>query len=770
MSLLQRFVPLTRQLAGYDRKLLASDLSAGLTVGVMLIPQGMAYALIAGMPPIYGLYASLVPLVVYALMGTSRQLSVGPVAMVSLLVAAGVGPLAGGDPQRYIELALLLALMVGVLQLAMGLLRFGFLTNFLSHPVLAGFTSAAALIIGASQLRHLVGVDLPGSNHVHEIVVALVRQLGSVHPLTLAVGLAAIGLLVLLKRWRPTFPGALAVVALFTGAVALFGLERAGLRVVGDVPGGLPLPTWPGLDPAAIQGLLPVALAIALVGFMESIAVAKVYATKHRYDVDPNQELVALGAANLVGALFRAFPTTGGFSRTAVNDQAGARTTVATLVSAGDHRRHAPVPHGPLPGLPNAVLAAIVLTAVANLVQWREAVHLWHVDRRDFAMMMVTFGATLGLGIEEGILVGVLVSLGRWSTRRRVRIRRCWAGCPGPTRSGTWPASGGRAVEGITVYRLDAALCFANAEFLRDQVRDLAERSPAPRALVFDFHAVNGMDSTALHHVEELLEYLDGLGVDLYFAGVKGPVMDRFRRAGLQERVGKDRFFYEVSQAVEEDRLALALSRRGPERVEPGAAVDARVRAPGPEWEGPLLEALPLPNHVGCGHLRLLLEEPERYEVRPALVEEVIRSFFRRLWTGDPRLVLDILEGEHEEVAVVQVRTEGAPGLVTACPHFGATDLFVHHPEAVARLHALHAAFLARSGRIPAERVPKVLRFQEDLGVRHVETTLGRLAPGLPVFDVHLQASSRERPSSVEVRSAGRVPHPQELHGGRPQP
>jgi hypothetical protein len=228
--------------------------------------------------------------------------------------------------------------------------------------------------------------------------------------------------------------------------------------------------------------------------------------------------------------------------------------------------------------------------------------------------------------------------------------------------------------------------------------------------------------------------------------------------------------FYLHTDRSAQDRLALALSRRGPERVEPGAAVDARVRAPGPEWEGPLLEALPLPNHVGCGHLRLLLEEPERYEVRPALVEEVIRSFFRRLWTGDPRLVLDILEGEHEEVAVVQVRTEGAPGLVTACPHFGATDLFVHHPEAVARLHALHAAFLARSGRIPAERVPKVLRFQEDLGVRHVETTLGRLAPGLPVFDVHLQASSRERPSSVEVRSAGRVPHPQELHGGRPQP
>jgi sulfate permease, SulP family len=552
MSSLQGILPLTRQLAGYNRQLLVSDLAAGLTVGVMLIPQGMAYALIAGMPPIYGLYASLVPLVVYALMGTSRQLAVGPVAMVSLLVAAGVGPLAAGDPQRYIELALLLALMVGALQLALGLLRFGFLTNFLSHPVLAGFTSAAALIIGASQIRHLVGVDLPGSSQVHEIVLALVGAAGSIHLLTLAVGIGASVLLVLFKRWRPAFPGALAVVALFTGAVAVLGLDGSGLRVVGDVPGGLPRPGWPGVDLAAVQALLPVALAIALVGFMESIAVAKVYAAKHRYDVDPNQELVALGAANLVGALFRAFPTTGGFSRTAVNDQAGARTTVATLVSAGVIATTLLLLTSLFERLPLAVLAAIVLTAVASLVQWREALHLWRVDRRDFAVMMATFAATLGLGIEEGILVGVLVSLGSlvYETSR-----------PHSAVLGRLPGTGtfrnlarypdAQPVEGVTAYRLDAALSFANAEFLRDEVRALAESSPPPRALVLDFHAVNGMDSTALHHMDALLDYLAARGVAVYFAGVKGPVMDRFRRAGLPQRIGEARFFHEVSQAVD---------------------------------------------------------------------------------------------------------------------------------------------------------------------------------------------------------------------------
>ncbi|TVP54570.1 MAG: solute carrier 26 family protein [Gemmatimonadales bacterium] len=550
-------LPLGRQLEGYSRDHLSSDLSAGLTVGVMLIPQGMAYALIAGMPPIYGLYASLVPLVVYALMGTSRQLAVGPVAMVSLLVAAGVGPLAGGDPDRYIALALLLALMVGVLQLSMGLLRFGFLTNFLSHPVLAGFTTAAALIIGASQLRHLFGVDLPNSNHVHEILGALWGEVGAIHGLTLALGGIAIGLLVALKRWRPTFPAALTVVAVFTAAVWLLGLEGAGLRVVGEVPGGLPAPVLPSLDPASVWALMPVALTIALVGFMESIAVAKVYATKNRHEVDPNRELVALGTANLVGAFFRAFPTTGGFSRTAVNDQAGARTSVATLVSAAIIGLTLLFLTGLFRTLPTTVLAAIVIVAVANLVNWREAVHLWRVDRQDFWMMAITFAATLGLGIEEGILVGVLVSLGALvyeTSRPHAAVLGRLPGTDTYRNLARHPEA--EAPEGVTIYRLDSALCFANVEFLRDQVRALVEADPAPDTFVFDFHAVNGVDSTGLHHLEELLGYLARTGVQVYFAGVKGPVMDRLRRAGLDHRIGPERFFHEVCDAVDEaDRI-----------------------------------------------------------------------------------------------------------------------------------------------------------------------------------------------------------------------
>lgn len=573
---------------GYDRSGVRADLSAGLTVGVMLIPQGMAYALIAGMPPIYGLYSALVPLVVYALIGSSRHLSVGPVALVSLLVAAGVGPLAGGDPERYVRLALLLALMVGVLQVAMGLLRFGFLTNFLSHPVLAGFTSAAALIIGASQLRHLVGVRLPDSNHVHEILHALLIRAGEVHLPTLAMGGAAILLLVVLKRWRPAFPASLAAVALFTAAAWGLGLEGAGVRVVGEVPGGLPAPAWPLLEWSAVAGLLPTALTIALVGFMESIAVAKVYAGRHRYDVDANRELLALGGANLVGSFFRAFPVTGGFSRTAVNDQAGARSPVSSMVSAGVVALTLLFLTGLFRHLPNAVLAAIVMVAVASLFNWREAVHLWRVDRRDFAMMAVTFFATLAIGIEEGIVVGVVASLGAlvYETSRphaavlgRLPGTRTWRNLDRHPEA--------RAPEGIVVFRVDAGLCFANVEFLRDRVRALVGTEPRPGGLVLDFHAVNGVDSTALHHLAELLAVLRGQGVEVWFAGVKGPVMDRFRRAHLSELVGEDRFHHEVHQAVEAAQEAIAAAREGHQAANPIPSVEGGAS---------------LPAAVGAGH------------------------------------------------------------------------------------------------------------------------------------------------------------------------
>ncbi len=567
VNALKRFVPAAGALQGYGGAALRGDLSAGLTVGVMLIPQGMAYAMIAGLPPIYGLYAALVPLLGYALLGSSRQLAVGPVAMVSLLVAAGVAPLAGGDPQRYLALAVLLALIAGVIQLGLGVARFGFLVNFLSHPVLAGFTSAAAIIIGTSQLKHLIGVDLERSHHVHDILIAAGSRLSEISLPTLGVALLSIVLLLGVKRWKRTAPGPLFVVIL--GILVTWGmsLSQVGVAIVGEVPAGLPVPGLPAFSWSDVQALLPAALTISLVGFMESVAVAKVYASRNRYDIDANQELVGLGVANLAGAVFQSYPVTGGFSRTAVNAQAGARTQLAGVFSAGVIALTLLFLTPLFYYLPRAVLGAVIVVAVAGLVDWREARFLWKADRRDFWLMMVTFAATLFIGIEQGIVVGVIASLvmvvhqisrphtvimGRLPGTQIYRNidRNVDAELPG----------------GVAVLRVDASLTFANANFLKDRIRQAviaqgadSDGRPQLRAIVLDAYPVNRIDSTAVHALKEILEELDRAGIELRMAGVKGPVRDALERTGFVKELGEDRFHLMVDPAV------AAVARRYPD-------------------------------------------------------------------------------------------------------------------------------------------------------------------------------------------------------------
>jgi len=552
MQRLRQFVPLLDQLADYEQEQLQGDLSAGLTVGVMLIPQGMAYALIAGLPPIYGLYAALVPLVAYALFGTSRQLAVGPVAMVSLLVAASVGPIAGGDTEQYIALTLMISVMVGLFQFILGIARFGFLVNFLSHPVLSGFTSAAALIIGLSQLKHLLGVDIPRSNYIHEILASAYAKMGAIEPTTLALGLGSIALLVVLKRWKKAFPGALVAVVLTTAAVWAFGLHQDGVAIVGDVPRGLPDFFVPSFELDTIQSLIPATLTIALVGFMESIAVAKVYASRHRYEVDANKELIGLGLANLFGAFFRAYPTTGGFSRTAVNDQAGAQTNLAGLFSAVVIALTLLLLTPLFYYMPKAVLAAIVMVAVVGLIDIEEARYLWRVDRKDFGLMMLTAAATLALGIEEGILVGVIVSLIaiiHEISQPHTAVEGRLPGTETYRNLQRNPEAMTRA--SVVVVRMDASLSFANASTFKDLIMELDVKDPELRAVVINMYPVNRVDSTGAHTLHEIIEDCRRNGVDIYFAGVKGPVRDVLAEAGVIEQAGTDHFFHEVHDAVE---------------------------------------------------------------------------------------------------------------------------------------------------------------------------------------------------------------------------
>lgn len=551
---LRENIPALEWLPKYNKTLLQGDLAAGLTVGVMLIPQGMAYAMIAGLPPVYGLYASIIPLIIYALLGTSRQLAVGPVAMVSLLTATGIGAIAGGDMGTYILLAITLALFVGLLQFFLGVFRLGFLVNFLSHPVISGFTSAAALIIGLSQLKHLLGVNIPRSHHVHEIIMNAIAQFSEINWITFAIGIGGIFIIKLIKKLHKSIPSQLVAVVFGILAVWGLGLTSEGVKIVGKVPDGLPSFSMPSFEMGHWEALLPIALTIALVSFMESIAVAKAIQSKHKnYKVIPNQELIALGAANIGGSFFQSYPVTGGFSRTAVNDQAGAKTGLASVFSAILIVLTLLFLTPLFYYLPNAILASVIMVAVFGLIDYKEALHLWGSNRTDFWMLIVTFISTLTLGIELGIGVGVILSLAMVifrSTRPHVAIL-------GRVPNSDFYRNVNRFSnveerEDLLILRFDAPLYFANTNYFKDTLEEeIARKGEKLRAIILPSNTIYDMDSSAIHALEEVLEDCRNQGIKVYFSGVRGPVRDAMKKGHLMEKIGEENFFMNIQEAVE---------------------------------------------------------------------------------------------------------------------------------------------------------------------------------------------------------------------------
>jgi SulP family sulfate permease len=548
----EKIIPAVGWLRRYKREDLGGDFSAGLIVAVMLIPQGMAYAMLAGLPPVVGLYASTIPLILYALFGSSRHLAVGPVALVSLLTLTGVSALAKPGSGEFVALAALLALMVGVIQFGLGLLRAGFVVNFLSHAVISGFTSAAAIVIGLSQLKHLLGVDLESTNSVFILLWQAAQKLGEVNLITLAIGLASIAALVLFRKVAPRFPAPLLVVTLSTLAVYVFGLQDRGVGIVGDVPQGVPSFALPAFGLDSVTSLLTIALTISFVGFMESIAVAKSIANREKYKVDANRELVSLGLANVAGSMFSAYPVTGGFSRSAVNYQSGARTPLASIITAVlivmTLLFFTPLFYY----LPNAVLAAIVMVAVYGLIDFMEPVKLFKVKKVDGWTLLITFAATLLIGIEQGILVGVAFSLALFIWR---------SAYPHTTEVGYLPEEDvfrnvtrypeAQTFPNTLVVRVDASLYFANAAFWENWLNDAVLDRPELRYIILDFSAVNDIDAVALQTLEDLMESLKERDIEVHIAGMKGPVRDIVAKAGWTKKFGTNISHLSVQHALE---------------------------------------------------------------------------------------------------------------------------------------------------------------------------------------------------------------------------
>ncbi|MCB0635904.1 MAG: sodium-independent anion transporter, partial [Lewinella sp.] len=388
---IKKIFPLLDWLARYSLKDLRFDLVAGITVSVIAVPQVMAYAQLAGLPPVYGLYASITPLIVYALFGTSPQLSVGPTAVSALLVLTGIGALDGVEPgtELFVTMALAAAFLSGVIQLLFGVFRLGILVNFLSRPVIYGFSSAAAVLIFLSQLKYLLGVQVPRSSGAYEMVVSLVPHVMETNGPTLLLGLITLLILLVFKRWLPRWPGALLVMIVTTAVVFYGGFMDKGIAVVGNIQRGLPHFQWPFAKEVSFILLVPTALTIALMSFVESLAISKTIESRHGdYRIEPNQELAALGWSKIVSSFFQSFPTSGSFSRSAINDFAGARTGVASIISAILIALVLLYLTPVMYFLPQAVLAAVITVAVYSLLEWKQALYLWRTERRDFLALI----------------------------------------------------------------------------------------------------------------------------------------------------------------------------------------------------------------------------------------------------------------------------------------------------------------------------------------------------------------------------------------------
>ena len=550
---LKSFFPIAENFSTHSSRDWRKDIIAGITVAVMLVPQGMAYAMLAGMPPIYGLYGGLIPLFLYAILGTSRQMSIGPVAISALLVLAGVSQIAEPMTSEYISLVILTGLLVGIAQMLLGVFRLGFLVNFISHPVIVGFTSAAAIIIAVSQLKDLLGIYIPRFPHAFETIEYAVNHFSETNWLTVILCIGSIVAMLILKKINKAIPGALLVVIVGTLLVYFLGEEKMNVAIVNDVPQGLPIFQIPEMTWEKIRILYPTIFTVTIICIVESIAIAKVLQAKHGdYQIRANQELIALGISKIGGAFFQSIPTSGSFTRSAVNNEAGARSGFASIFTAILIGLTLVFLTPLFYYLPKAILAAIILLSVKSLFDWQEAKHLWQTHRSDFYMMLTTFIVTLTFGIEEGVLAGVVLSICMVlfrSSKPHIAILGKLPGSINYRNIDRFESA--KEPEDILVIRFDDQLYFGNASYFQETIQEIInEREVKPKMVLLDASNMHDMDSTGFHTLEEMQKHLKNKNITFYISGMIGPVRDFATKCGIIEKMGEQKYFLNIHQGV----------------------------------------------------------------------------------------------------------------------------------------------------------------------------------------------------------------------------
>jgi SulP family sulfate permease len=549
-----RLFPIAKDLLTYNRSTLFSDLIAGLSIAVIVIPQGLAYAMIAGLPPIYGLYAALIPQLIHGMMGTSRHPAVGPVALDSLVVAIALGALSLSGIGEVIAAAVFLATMVGILQLLMGLLQMGVLANYLSRPVISGFTSAAAIIIGLSQVEHLLGLQIESSNQIQKMILSVLQNFNESHLITVVVGLSAMSLILITKKYLPKFPSALLVLVFGVLLIWSTRWDLHGVEIVGYIPAGLPDVGLFTVSPELIKDMLPFALTLAVIGYVEIISITKeLEEQEEKYSLKPNKELMALGTANLVGSFFQSYPVSASFSRSAVKFQAGAKTGMTAVFSALIVGLTLLFFTSLFFYLPIAVLAGIIMVAVIRLINVRYAIDLYKTRRDEFFLLLVTCLLTLFVGISEGILIGALLSLLLMVIRTSKPHYAVLAKVSGTNyyKNISRFETDTKIDDDILIMRFDAQLFFGNRDYFRKVVFEEVEKKPNLKGFVLVARGITYIDSSGLSSLGAMIRSLQQKGILFMVAGAIGPARDVLQQSKLTDLIQEKNMFAKTADAVD---------------------------------------------------------------------------------------------------------------------------------------------------------------------------------------------------------------------------